>query len=187
MFFKICASAGLIGISSSTFADNKFNQNLQKIIECKKSMQDFVNLGWNFKKDLAKNHWSEVKSQISFFERYRTNIPFHAFGFEVKEILFYSGGFFAVLPDLDAKQLAIHYQIEQYPYIKDPKFFSGGKVLQVDPETKELEQSVRVLKIAEADPETEKRAQTTYIGCSFDYEYSYKAMQEILNESSGSK
>ncbi len=35
IFFKIGISILCMGIASATFADNKFNQDLEKFIECK--------------------------------------------------------------------------------------------------------------------------------------------------------
>lgn len=51
---KIFITSILILATNSTFADAQFNTNMQQFLECKKTLKDYYDLGFEFEDDLKR-------------------------------------------------------------------------------------------------------------------------------------
>ena len=175
MFFKICASAGLIGISSNTFADNKFNNDLVQMIECKKSNQTYHDFLLRSEELLKKNDWKKKGFKnlmtLSYIHKKKSII---VFGMETKEIAFTNTGIFAVFQNKDVQALANKYQISQHPFFKNKPFFSGEKIVKTDIT---YEKSFRKLSLMEILEDAD-HPQEVYLGCQYISEFEHNRLEK---------
>ncbi len=156
-------SALTISAAPSAFADSQFNQDLQQFLECKKTLKNYYDLGFEFEDDLKKNGWIKQGEEYSYVSK----APITVFGQSTNQISLVSGGMLAVLKHANTKDLAKKFQITQNPFFKDMPYFSGEKVVKTDLETKETEKSLRKLTLAESNPVVDQGEHKTYIGCVY--------------------
>ena len=160
-------SALTISAAPSAFADSQFNQDLQQFLECKKTLKNYYDLGFEFEDDLKKNGWIKQGEEYSYVSK----VPITVFSQTTDQISLVSGGMLAVLKHANTKDLAKKFQITQNPFFKDMPYFSGEKVVKTDLETKETEKSLRKLTLAESNPVVDQGEHKTYIGCVYITEF----------------
>ena len=166
MFFKICASAGLIGISSSTFADNKFNNDLIQMIECKSNLSQFYKFSENYDKKLNHNKWKTKKGTNLFKYNFISQKPLIVHGMETNEISVAGSGIYAVYKNQDTLTLARKFQITQSPFFKDKPYFSGEKVVSIEHKNAPLNRAYLKLTLFEMLSENQESYET-YLGCQY--------------------
>ena len=167
IFLTFLFSGLAIGAMPNAFADSQFNQDLQQFLECKKTLKNYYDLGFDFEDDLKKNGWIKQGEEYSYVSK----VPITVFGQSTDQISLVSGGMLAVLKNANTQVLAKKFQISQNPFFKDMPYFSGEKIVKTDLETKEMEKSLRKLTLAESNPVVDEGEHKTYIGCVYITEF----------------
>lgn len=165
-FFKLCITMLCMGITSTTFADHKFNQNLEKFIECKSTFSNFLDLSDNINKKLNDQHWQTKKGVNLFKYNFISKKPIIVFGMKTNEISVAGSGIYAVYQTQDILALANKFQISQSPYFKDKPYFSGEKVIHIENKKDPLNRSYLKLTLFEMLSEDQQRYET-YFGCQY--------------------
>ena len=180
IFTKILPFAVLSCFSSMSFADAAFNQNLEKIIECKSTLSGYNDLGWEFEADLKKNGWKKIGKETDY--TYQSAQPIQVYGMQANQINLVVGGILAVVNNQDTAKLAQQYQIKQHPLFEGMPYFSGEKIVKTDPETDTAEKSFRKMTLAEPSPELQTGAKKTFIGCVYISEDEHNQQEEAIKE-----
>jgi hypothetical protein len=170
--------AALITLSAmtSSYADAKFNQNLEQFLECKKTLSDYYALGFEFEDNLKKNGWVKQGEDYS----YVSQTPIKVFGQSSHEISLVAGGMLAVFKNANTKELAEKFKISQNPFFKNMPYFSGEKIVKTDSATKDSEKSVRKLTLAESNPVINEGENKTYLGCVYLSEFEQQQQEAAL-------
>ena len=106
-------SALTISAAPSAFADSQFNQDLQQFLECKKTLKNYYDLGFEFEDDLKKNGWIKQGEEYSYVSK----VPITVFGQTTDQISLVSGGMLAVLKHANTKDLAKKFQNHAKPVL----------------------------------------------------------------------
>ena len=173
---KIFITSILILATNSTFADAQFNTNIQQFLECKKTLKDYYDLGFEFEDDLKKNGWIKSDSNLLSYT-FKSKVPIEVYGMKTNEMVLTLGGMLATVKNQDTKTLAKKYGIQQSPMFQNAPYFSGEKIVKTDQANAKAEKSFRKMTLAESNPLAEDGDHKTYIGCVYISEFEQKEQE----------